>query len=97
MKLCGVKFCGGCNPRYDRGKAYEEIRSALRHRLDFQLASETDDDGLPTEYDLLLVLGGCGSCCASVEQYQVKGPMVRLWEAERVGECVQLLEACSSE
>ena len=24
---CGVKFCGGCNPRYQRGDAYRAIRA----------------------------------------------------------------------
>ncbi len=97
MKRCGVKFCGGCNPRYDRGRVYEKIREALGGRLDFQIARETDEDGMPVEYDLLLVLGGCGSCCASVEQYRVTGPLIRLWEVERVEECVHRLENAVSE
>ena len=29
MLRCTVKFCGGCNPRYDRGEAYQTVRSSL--------------------------------------------------------------------
>ena len=28
--LVGVKFCGGCNPRYDRGKALEAIKNEMQ-------------------------------------------------------------------
>ena len=29
MLRCTVKFCGGCNPRYDRGEAYQTVRTSL--------------------------------------------------------------------
>lgn len=63
--LVGVKFCGGCNPRYDRTACLEEVKRQHSH-WDFQYAEEG------RRYDLLLVIGGCPSCCASDEAYQFK-------------------------
>lgn len=52
MKV-GIRYCGGCNPRYDRG-AY--VKSTV------QVASrewETETPGENVPYQLLLVIGGC--------------------------------------
>ena len=56
MKKIGVKFCGGCNPRYDRGEALEAIREACADIATFETASEG------TEYDVLLIIRGCTQC-----------------------------------
>ena len=64
---CGVKFCGGCNPRYERGAAYREIKEQLKKSVDFAYA---EDD---VTYDNLLVIGGCTACCASYSQYTSPG------------------------
>lgn len=56
MLNCCVKFCGGCNPRYDRGAAYGRIREQLSGVASFSLPA----DGVV--YDLLLILRGCTGC-----------------------------------
>lgn len=99
--LCGVKFCGGCNPRYDRGKAFEllrrrfadesiepgkEERDQRAEALSFDFAKE----GVP--YDALLVIGGCPACCASHEQYTVNGPVLKLWAPEHLDEIAAQLK-----
>ncbi|RKJ80020.1 hypothetical protein D7X33_06860 [Butyricicoccus sp. 1XD8-22] len=56
MLTCCVKFCGGCNPRYDRGEAYKRIREALEGEASFSLPEEG------AEYDVLLILRGCTGC-----------------------------------
>lgn len=76
--LIGVKFCGGCNPRYDRGKALEAIRSAAQGFAEFAVAEEG------REYDRLLIIGGCTNCCASATQYTVKGDSIRMWDQDHV-------------
>ena len=38
MKI-GVRFCGGCNPRYDRGAFYNEIIECYPDH-DFEIAKE---------------------------------------------------------
>lgn len=56
MLCCTVKFCGGCNPRFDRGAAYKRITSALADVASFSLPA----DG--KQYDVLLILRGCTGC-----------------------------------
>ncbi|MBO5994558.1 MAG: hypothetical protein J6Q41_03510 [Firmicutes bacterium] len=61
----GVKFCGGCNPKYDRGKLYQKIPGAYPDHS-FELADENK------KYDLLLVICGCERVCADVSRYKAE-------------------------
>lgn len=74
---CGVKFCGGCNPRFERGEVFRNIKKEIE-QIEFSYASEDEC------YDILLVIGGCQSCCASYEQYEVKGDVYKLWDISQV-------------
>ena len=56
MREVAVKFCGGCNPGYDRGAAYQEIRSAVSDRTVVSLPQEGK------RYDALLIIRGCTGC-----------------------------------
>lgn len=74
---CGIRFCGGCNPRFDRRNAVEEIKSDL-NEISFHNAVDGDN------YDSLLVIGGCPSCCASYDQFNVNGEVVKMWDEEHI-------------
>ena len=40
---CGVRFCGGCNPRYDRGEALKEIEDRLKDSdIEFKITTEDE-------------------------------------------------------
>ena len=56
MREVAVKFCGGCNPGYDRGAAYQEIRSSVSDRALVSLPQEGK------RYDALLIIRGCTGC-----------------------------------
>lgn len=56
MIKAAVKFCGGCNPRYDRGKAYEELCAALKGTVCFSHPTEGE------HYTALVILRGCTGC-----------------------------------
>ena len=58
----GVKFCGGCNPNYDRGKLYRRILETYPDQH-FETADENKT------HDLLLVICGCERVCADVSRY----------------------------
>lgn len=67
----GIRYCGGCNPRFDRGAMVERV--CRKHsRWDVEIARE----GQP--YDLLLVIGGCPSCCAAFDQFTAE-KVLKLW------------------
>ncbi|MGI6722719.1 MAG: hypothetical protein ACOX4I_09370 [Anaerovoracaceae bacterium] len=74
---CGVKFCGGCNPHYQRGEALKTLKERLPD-VEFKLAEEGE------VYDYLLVIGGCTACCASFEQYTTKNGVVKMWDADQI-------------
>jgi len=58
----GVKYCGGCNPEYDRAALAEEIAAILRPRARFVPA---DEKGV----DLVLAIHGCPTACADLSPF----------------------------
>ena len=74
---CGIKFCGGCNTRYERGEASRQIQRELS-QIEFAHAVEGE------KYDNLLVIGGCPACCASYEQYDVTGKVIKMWDSSHI-------------
>ena len=58
----GVKFCGGCNPMYDRGKLFEKTKEAYPDYT-FEMADDT------RKYEKLLVICGCERACADTSRY----------------------------
>ena len=55
MKI-GVKFCGGCDPVYDRVEYFESIKEAAGDHLGWV---SYDSSAL----EILLVINGCGRAC----------------------------------
>jgi len=56
--LIGIKYCGGCNPRYDRVAAVAAAKEKLGARYEFAWA-----EAGPL-YDHVLVVCGCQVKCA---------------------------------
>ena len=81
---CGVKFCGGCNPHYQRGDAYRKIKADMPD-IDFEYAEEGVD------YDQLLVIGGCSACCPIIEQYTVKDEIIKMWSEDHIEKIESIL------
>lgn len=74
---CGVRFCGGCNPRFERGEVFRNFQKEITNIV-FSHAVEGE------AYDILLVIGGCTACCASYEQFDVKGQVYKIWDPSQV-------------
>jgi hypothetical protein len=85
----GVKFCGGCNPRYDRMKAFETIKGGLEKdvAIKFEYASEGG------AYDALLLLSGCTNRCADLSGFTYGGRLVSVWDADGVEEAIRELSS----
>lgn len=88
---CGVRFCGGCNPRYQRGEALARIREHFRGRIEFPIAEEGP------EYDILLVIGGCTNSCASYNQFQFRLACLKMWDASHIAKVIDELETLYQE
>lgn len=83
---CGVRFCGGCNPRYDRGEALKEIEDRLKDS-DIEFKITTEDE----QYDDLLIIGGCTNCCAGYDQFTWLGEVRKMWAAEHIEKIINEL------
>lgn len=88
---CGVRYCGGCNPRYLRGEALETIRKQFTGRIEFLIAEED------REYDILLVIGGCTNSCASYGQFQYRLGCLKMWDSSHVQKIIDELETIYKE
>jgi hypothetical protein len=60
-----IKYCGGCNPGYDRVALADYVRKSLHGRVEFvSLGSE----GI----DLVLAVEGCSTCCTDLSPFKGK-------------------------
>jgi hypothetical protein len=59
----GVKYCGGCNPRYDRVSLVEDLKARLGREIEW--VSPEDDD-----LDLVLAIEGCQTACADLAPFE---------------------------
>ncbi|MDD7602624.1 MAG: hypothetical protein PUK54_08535 [Firmicutes bacterium] len=69
----GVRYCGGCNPHYDRAAMVKRLME--KHP---EWDSGVAEEGIC--YDLLIVVGGCCSCCAAFHQFTADR-VVKVWHA----------------
>jgi len=53
----GIKYCGGCNPTYDRVEMVQEVRSLGKNRFIFHGYDQPGLDGV-------IVVNGCPRECA---------------------------------
>jgi len=63
MLRVGVKYCGGCNPEYDRVGLVEHIKERLEGKISF----------VPPEMggvDIILTVHGCRTACADLSGFR---------------------------
>jgi len=59
----GVKYCGGCNPTYDRVALIKGIEERLRGKASLVRA---DSEGV----SLVLAVEGCATACADLSPFE---------------------------
>lgn len=64
FKKIGIKYCGGCNPLFDRKKYVQELER--ENGVPLEIAVEE------LEYDLIYVVCGCPVCCADISGLKAK-------------------------
>lgn len=75
MLTVGIKYCGGCNPKYDRAQKVQELQKHYP-QLCFSYA-------VPAQtYDFLIVICGCHANCASHENLSVQSKKFILCEEQ---------------
>lgn len=66
MTRIGLKYCGGCNPSYERVEYVRAIEQAAGGRIEWV---SPDAGGFAS----LLVVSGCDKECAEMAEYEVAG------------------------
>lgn len=64
----GIKFCGGCNPRYDRSDLVSHLKKIAPHH-NYKSHSEGFSD-------VTLVVCGCKRACANLENQDANGIII---------------------
>ena len=59
----GLKYCGGCNPEYDRVALVRHIEESLQGKVAF-VTPESEGVGL------ILAVEGCSTACADLSAFQ---------------------------
>ena len=90
MLRCTVKFCGGCNPRYDRGEAYQTVRSSLSGAAEFSYP----EDGASS--DVLLIIRGCTGCPYLYEEIDAAHRVI-ITESSQIADAIREIEQIASE
>ena len=62
MLKVGIKYCGGCNPYYDRVALVKRIECRLKGKVAFVPAA---NDAV----DLVLAVEGCSTACADLSAF----------------------------
>jgi 4-hydroxybutyrate CoA-transferase len=58
-----IKYCGGCNPGYDRSRLVEQMKIRLKDGVEW-VSSETES------YDLVIAIQGCETSCADLTEFE---------------------------
>jgi len=59
----GLKYCGGCTPRYDRVQAVGYLRERLKDRIELVSYEDPDVEGV-------LVIAGCPTACVDLAPFK---------------------------
>jgi hypothetical protein len=59
----GVKYCGGCNPMYDRVALVERMERTLEKKAEFVSYAQEN-------LDLVLVVCGCETACVDADAFK---------------------------
>jgi hypothetical protein len=62
IRKIGLKYCGGCSPRYDRVKQVERMKEELGGTIEF-VPPECEDA------ECILVISGCKTACADITTF----------------------------
>lgn len=68
----GFKFCGGCNPRYDRRAVYE--RMLQYYGADYKATMAKSGQ----TYDILVIIAGCNNACADYANIKYTKELIML-------------------
>jgi len=79
-----VKYCGGCNPKYDRAKLVQQIEAAMPQ---IEIIYQTKPIA-----DAALVICGCSTACANKEEAVGTYGVFVIWQDRDLSALYEFLE-----
>jgi len=77
VKRIGLKYCGGCNPSYDRVEYVRAIQEAASDRIEWVSLEEG-------RFGTLLLVSGCDKQCVEMAEYEASGcRIIRIKDSRR--------------
>jgi 4-hydroxybutyrate CoA-transferase len=67
MLKIGIKYCGGCNPSYERVEMIQHVQSLLEDRFIFSIHDQQDSD-------IMVLVSGCPRACANKNSNHIEVP-----------------------
>lgn len=61
----GIKYCGGCNPKYDRVSFASKVKEVYS---DYEVKSANSSE----MFDCVVVVSGCHAACASLKDINTR-------------------------
>jgi len=77
----GLKYCGGCSPRYDRVQAVGYLRERLKDTVDLVSYEDPDIEGI-------LVVAGCPTACVDLTSFK-KRPVWVVTSSEGIDDFIE--------
>ena len=75
--IIALKYCGGCNPRYDRAACVDKFRKAMRDlNISFVTYNEKE------QFDYCLLVSGCNRNCLSDKAFTNCRKLLKVSAAE---------------
>ncbi len=66
-KRVGIRYCGGCNPFYERVEMIQRVQSLLENRFIFAVHD-------PQDSDIMVLVSGCPRACADKNSSNLEVP-----------------------
>ena len=83
MAAINIKYCGGCNPRYDR--------TQIAKRIQKEFPDETIRVNSTQPADAAVILCGCSAACAVAKEEREDPGVYVMWREEELEELLEFL------
>lgn len=72
----GIKYCGGCNPKYNRSVFVAGL--AAKYKGEIKIEPIKED----IIYDIVIIMNGCSSVCIDISEMEHKGKIISVASEE---------------
>ena len=72
----GIKYCGGCNPKYNRSGFVARLVAEYKDKMKIEPIKEN------VIYDMVIIMNGCSSVCVNISEMEHKGKIISVASEE---------------